>query len=226
MVSLVRSAALVGEQLQAERSVSHALASSLNYLPTAVLVVSEEGQVLYGNTAADHLMARSRILHVHDGRLRLARDGDDQPLHAQIRSVIAEKHEERRRRLLQLRSSDGEQSCTALTAPLPAAEHDTQPRSAAAMVMVWEPGLSSICVASLQEVFGLTAREAELASHIANGRTVAATAEHMGISRSTARVHLERVLAKTGTHRQTELVALIRTSPAAQPPRGKERRGG
>lgn len=222
--SLVRSAAVVGEQLNAERSIALALASSLNYLPTAVLIVAEDGQVLYSNAAAEHLIRGSRILHLHDGRLRLAREGDNQTLHAQIRGVIEAKREERRRRLLQLQSADGQETFTALTAPLPSGQRNSPPRHAAAMVMIWEPELSRICIASLREVFGLTQREAELASHIANGRTIAAAATFMGISRSTARVHLERVLAKTGTHRQTELVALIRTSPAAQPPR-LERRG-
>lgn len=225
IASLIRSAALVSEQLRAERSISCALASSLNYLPTAVLVVAADGQVLYSNTAARHLMRRSRILHLHDGRLRLARDGDNQSLHSQIRNVIDAKGEERRRRLLQLNSADGQQSCTALTAPLPAGQDDAAPSTAVAMVMIWEPELSSICADSLREIFGLTVREAELASHIASGRTIAATAQRMEISRSTARVHLERVLAKTGTHRQTELVALIRTSPAAQPPLRRDRRG-
>ncbi|MBA1146897.1 hypothetical protein H0Z60_07460 [Ectothiorhodospiraceae bacterium WFHF3C12] len=224
VASLIRSAALVGEKLHAERSISSALTSCLNYLPTAVLVVDADGHIVYRNAAAEHLMSRSRILHVHHGRIRLAREGDDRTLHARIKAVIAAKDDDRRRRLLHLTSADGRQTCTALTAPLPGEQGSAKPSGAAAMVMIWEQALSRICIDSLCEVFGLTSREAELASHIARGRTVARTAQIMAISRSTARVHLERVLAKTGTHRQTELVAVIRTSPAAQPFRGPDRR--
>jgi DNA-binding CsgD family transcriptional regulator len=64
-------------------------------------------------------------------------------------------------------------------------------------------------LASLRTRFQLTGRETELTSHITSGRTTAASAEIMGISVSTARQYLKSILAKTGTHRQAELVALL-----------------
>jgi DNA-binding CsgD family transcriptional regulator len=61
----------------------------------------------------------------------------------------------------------------------------------------------------LSRIFGLTAAEAKLASIIAEGTTLEVAAEELGIARETARSQLKAVFAKTGTHRQADLVALL-----------------
>jgi DNA-binding CsgD family transcriptional regulator len=59
----------------------------------------------------------------------------------------------------------------------------------------------------LVRAFGLTPAEARLASIIAEGLNPERAAEELGISRVTARNQLKAIFAKTGTHRQSELVA-------------------
>jgi DNA-binding CsgD family transcriptional regulator len=61
----------------------------------------------------------------------------------------------------------------------------------------------------LTKAFGLTAAEAKLASFIAEGLNPERAAEELGISKATARNHLKAVFAKTGAHRQSELVAML-----------------
>jgi DNA-binding CsgD family transcriptional regulator len=63
--------------------------------------------------------------------------------------------------------------------------------------------------ALLSEAFGLTPAEARLASIIAEGFNPERAAEELGISRVTARNQLKAIFAKTGTHRQSELVARL-----------------
>lgn len=81
-------------------------------------------------------------------------------------------------------------------------------------------GLSSILIAVpveapsvdpglLQGLFDLTPAEARIAKGIVGGQSLEAVARTYGISRETARSQLKSVLAKTGTHRQSEFVALI-----------------
>jgi DNA-binding CsgD family transcriptional regulator len=65
------------------------------------------------------------------------------------------------------------------------------------------------CAPILMKAFGLTPAEAKVASLIAEGVAPERAAEQLGIARETARVHLKAVFAKTGTHRQAELVALL-----------------
>jgi DNA-binding CsgD family transcriptional regulator len=61
----------------------------------------------------------------------------------------------------------------------------------------------------LVRAFGLTPAEARLAAIIATGISPEKAAEHLGIGRETARSQLKAVFAKTDTHRQSELVALL-----------------
>ena len=61
----------------------------------------------------------------------------------------------------------------------------------------------------LGRMFDLTASEALLALHIANGGSTADYAATRGITRNTVRNQLQAVFDKTGARRQTELVRLL-----------------
>jgi DNA-binding CsgD family transcriptional regulator len=61
----------------------------------------------------------------------------------------------------------------------------------------------------LVAAFGLTPAEARLASVMATGASPEAAAEQLRVSRETVRNQLKAVFAKTATHRQAELVALL-----------------
>jgi DNA-binding CsgD family transcriptional regulator len=62
---------------------------------------------------------------------------------------------------------------------------------------------------ALARRYALTRAEARLVSHLAQGASLAQTADAMGISRETARTHLKAVFSKTDTKRQAELVLLF-----------------
>ncbi|MBB3953913.1 helix-turn-helix transcriptional regulator [Novosphingobium sediminicola] len=66
----------------------------------------------------------------------------------------------------------------------------------------------------IARLFGLTITEASLAAYLAAGHSVSDFAAARGIAEGTARLHLKRVLAKTGTGRQSELVRRIGGSVA------------
>lgn len=57
--------------------------------------------------------------------------------------------------------------------------------------------------------FNLTPAEARLASLLATGMSLEKAAEQLGIARETARSQIKTIFAKTGAHRQGELVALL-----------------
>ncbi|GGP18909.1 helix-turn-helix transcriptional regulator [Silvimonas iriomotensis] len=61
----------------------------------------------------------------------------------------------------------------------------------------------------LQLMYGLTSAEARLALGLLQNTTVKAYAEKNQISASTVRTHLRQLLAKTGTHRQAELLRVL-----------------
>jgi DNA-binding CsgD family transcriptional regulator len=63
--------------------------------------------------------------------------------------------------------------------------------------------------AILAKTFGLTPSEAKLACIIARGAPPTMAAQELNVSRETARGQLKSIFAKTYTHHQSELVALL-----------------
>jgi len=64
-------------------------------------------------------------------------------------------------------------------------------------------------ITALRRAFGLTAAEARLAAQLGVGRSLQQIAHAQKVTIDTTRAHLRTVLAKTRTHRQAELVALV-----------------
>jgi len=83
-------------------------------------------------------------------------------------------------------------------------------RRPAALVLITDPELRSpIAADALRQGYGLTRKEAQLAMALADGLTLERAADKLGIRYQTARTHLRRILSKTQTSRQAELVTLI-----------------
>jgi DNA-binding CsgD family transcriptional regulator/PAS domain-containing protein len=68
---------------------------------------------------------------------------------------------------------------------------------------------------SLGELYGLTPAEADVCWRLGNGDSVEQIADELGVSRETVRSQLKRVFAKTGTHRQAELLRLVLAGPVS-----------
>lgn len=69
-------------------------------------------------------------------------------------------------------------------------------------------------VGLLAGLFDLTGAEARLASTLTAGKTLREAAELQGIRKATARTYLAEIFRKTGTHQQSQLVALLKGTQA------------
>jgi DNA-binding CsgD family transcriptional regulator/PAS domain-containing protein len=82
--------------------------------------------------------------------------------------------------------------------------------STAILVTLEQPtGRTVLNVDDLRRMFHLTSAEAKLALQLSSGQPLSEAADRLCISKETARAQLKSVFAKTGTHRQSELVALL-----------------
>lgn len=70
-------------------------------------------------------------------------------------------------------------------------------------------------VAALQQLYGLSPKEAGLAVALANGQTLGEAAEALGLSLETARNYSKRIFVKTDTRGQADLVRLVLTGAAS-----------
>jgi len=81
----------------------------------------------------------------------------------------------------------------------------------AALVFVTDPDCEvRPRVPQIRQRYGLTAAEAAFAVEIIKGEGIQSASDRLAISKSTGRTHLASIFAKTGTHRQAELVRLMR----------------
>ena len=79
-----------------------------------------------------------------------------------------------------------------------------------AMVILIDPDTRSRTPeTTLRSAFRLTEAEARLATRLAFGESLESVADQFGIAKETARSHLKSIFAKTGVHRQAELVAVL-----------------
>jgi len=84
-----------------------------------------------------------------------------------------------------------------------------------------------ISVAQLQRIYGLTKKEAAVASELCNGISdLESAAVALDISRGTVRSHLKRVFAKTDTGSQAELMKMLMLNPALSLGEELELQGG
>jgi DNA-binding CsgD family transcriptional regulator len=108
----------------------------------------------------------------------------------------------------------GKRPLAVLVAPLRAENGCFETPRASAVVFVSDPELKPrMPTELLARLYGLTPRQAELASRLAQGDTIDTAAEAFGISRNTARSHLRLIFDKTDTKRQTELTRLLYAGP-------------
>ena len=87
----------------------------------------------------------------------------------------------------------------------------SEPESrAVALLLVLNPLVSAQTVdGDLQQVYGLTAREASVARMLMDGHALRDCCDRLGITRSTACTHLRRMFKKTRVHRQSEMVSVL-----------------
>jgi DNA-binding CsgD family transcriptional regulator len=71
-----------------------------------------------------------------------------------------------------------------------------------------EPGPRPL-EATLRSVFRLSEAEARIAVQLGSGESLDAVADVLGVGKETSRTHLKSIFAKTGVHRQAELVAIL-----------------
>jgi DNA-binding CsgD family transcriptional regulator len=80
----------------------------------------------------------------------------------------------------------------------------------AALVLINDPDRSAAPPRErLVQAYGLTSAEAGVARLLLRGNSNAVVAERLNISLETARTHVRRLLAKTGTHRQSDLILVL-----------------
>ncbi|MDP8989320.1 MAG: helix-turn-helix transcriptional regulator [Acidobacteriota bacterium] len=190
----------------------------LNRLPMGVIVLGESGGIEFLNHAAQVILEKKDGLRWSPNGISAVDTNESAQLGSIIsgaKSTAAGKGTEGGGSLSISRSS-GSRPYSVMVAPLrptPASHLSETPRIA---IFISDPeAAQQTNLECLAATFGLTPAESRLADHFTQGKSLAESAEALGITQETARVHLKRIFEKTYTHRQGELMRLLLSSPAA-----------
>ena len=183
---------------------SQLFSSAMAGLAVATLILDREGRILRRNALATQMIEEGSIIAEQHGKLEV-RTGSSA---ATINRILASPPPQGEEILFEVAASDG----PALHARARAVPSSAYADGAWLALFIADParpaGLSEVL---LRERFHLTRAEAGLALHLAQGATLADAADALGIAYNTTRSHLRAIFAKTNTHRQVELITLLRT---------------
>ncbi|MER8830271.1 helix-turn-helix transcriptional regulator [Mesorhizobium sp. M0938] len=196
-------AGLVAGRLGLERA--RTAVSILGEIRLPAAVMSGSGRVLTANLLLED-MADMFVPLAHGG-MALA----DGPANALFQLAIAHNQDNRAVRPIPVPGAKGRPALIVHLLPLRRATHDIF-SGADILVTATEVSLCATVPSPhiLSGLFDLTPAEARLAVELASGRSVQEAAMEIGIAVKSARTYLERIFRKTGTSRQSQLVALLK----------------
>ena len=196
IVPHVRRAVTISGLLEQRTIERDGLLAIVDQLTTSVLVLDRNSTLIRVNAAGDALCRGGDVVALAAGKLSLKDPVAQQALEAALQSADVSP------RLLPLTSRSGKSYIAGLLAC------DAKSGTRALLVNRLEadqPALGR----HLGELFQLTPREITVLMPLLQGRTIDETAALLGISEATARTHLKRLLAKTRTNRQSDLVQAV-----------------
>ena len=185
---------------------------ALHLLNIGLMVCSASAELLVANQTAD------QILQARDG-LELDSDGNVSAIHEKPQSLkdlvkrVAESRGQERGgsdSAFAVPRAEGKRPLTIFVRAVKTKTDMPLANEAAVLIMILDSALPvETTQAELRQLYGFTATEARLANHLMEGLALEDCCEAMGIRRTTARMHLRNIFAKTGVRRQGELVSLL-----------------
>lgn len=212
MMSPFKHPILVKDRSDEDRAQAELLGRVMACAGFGLVLVAADRSIFYANDSA-------RILMHAGGGLRCEHNvlGADDPrmskkLQLLIESASRQTGTPEQGGALILRNSEGMPSLVVHVIPLgPHSDPETgrEERPAAGLIIVdWRLKMTDR-IKVFAELFGLTSGEARVVAQLVSGRGLGKAAARLDIAESTVRSHLTRIMEKTGTHRQAELVKLL-----------------
>jgi DNA-binding CsgD family transcriptional regulator/PAS domain-containing protein len=197
-------------RLSEARQSSDSLAQSLDRSPHGIYLVNGDARVRHVNRAGEALAAEGRGLAVKDGILRATSSDSTRALHQLIANAWPGEMEPHGGGALSLNRTGFHRPLSVIVSPLRADQPSFIRQVPSVIVCATDPETGIAPPEDrLRALFGFTAAEAKIAIELLTGCDLAAIAERKSLSVNTVRVHVARIMAKTETNRQAELVRLL-----------------
>jgi DNA-binding CsgD family transcriptional regulator len=191
--------------------------TALDAMSIAAFLVTGKGRVRHMNQLAAVYLQGGDSLLLHDGRLT----ANDSRESARLELLIAGAALSGRNGseavpggAIKISRLHTQSTLQVTVIPVPKGNQIADGDSSA-LVFVSDPSSSPRPrTALMRQLYGLTPAEGRVADLLLEGFDVREVAGRLGISLETCRFHVKRILVKTGTRRQSELMRLMVSLPA------------
>lgn len=193
---------------------NEALLSSVAHLDVGVIAIGCDGRVTNLSAPAKRIIDEEDGIRVRSGRLQATVRSDDERLQQMLRAaanVLVDGAPPASTMLIE--RGTGKRALKVSVFPFVSKLLLAEDRPEVLVLLSdpsAKPGSRAVVMRSL---YGLTPTESRLADLLLEGCDVSEAADRAGVTRETGRFHLKRIMAKTGTRRQTELVRLMLSLP-------------
>lgn len=177
-----------------------------------LVLLDRLGRIREMSSAARELLEEQDALTVWQGQLRALDSGSTVRLNQAILSALTALREGGWGGAVALPRRSGRRDLLVTVTPLVSPPSPFEAFRPAALVRIVDPELGAAPSAAERwaEIFGLSPAEARLAETLVGGdQNLRASADQLGVTYHTARVHLKHLLEKTRTHSQSQLARLL-----------------
>lgn len=217
----LRQACAINRRYESMRAVSAAVMNRFERYHVGVAMVDEDGALRYCNEAARRIFEQADGLRVgNDGHITASDPAETRELlrsvHEHIHSDLPDGHFAPR--LVRISRRQG---CAPLSVAFSPYRGGSSPvmrcgSAGHAVMMLYNPDRPPVQRTDvITQMYDLSTQESALVCAIAAGESLEDIARENKRSREAVRSQLKRVFRKTGTSRQTELVKLVLSGPAA-----------
>ncbi|WP_340150374.1 DNA-binding response regulator [uncultured Sneathiella sp.] len=186
----------------------------LNRLPIGVILVTADSRILFFNDKAKRYLEQGDGLVVGTDKIcRATLPGESRALAKLLSDTLSpdEKAKAEGDFAISITRMESDYPLNVMVAPI-----GTGVAGKGAVLFVSDPAEPvELSIDSICRLYGLTPAEGRLALGLTNGDKLDDLAEQWGVSMHTVRSQLRQIFRKTDTSRQSEVVKLILTGPAA-----------
>jgi DNA-binding CsgD family transcriptional regulator/PAS domain-containing protein len=208
----VQRAVTIHDTFQRAREEVAAARAAMDAMPLGVLVADEE-RVVLANRAARALLDEGTALRFDNGTLRTT----SYEANAKLANAIQQAR------------SGGDQNPVGVSFPVGSRDHVhaviRMLHASPAIRLGVEAGTVALYLSDsrkpletpeevLQQLFGLTGREAAVLRALVEGDTLREIGQRLGIGLHTVKTHLQHIMQTTGTGRQGQLIKQVLSTPA------------
>lgn len=185
------------------------MAETLDTLRNAVMLISERGAILHANRSAEDMLLNRHPIVSNGGSLIATSRSANNELQKAIKLASRDESKLGRTGVSIRLTETNLHPMFAHVLPMTGGDVRTRLHPAAvAAVFIDANSDDKHAAVTFAAAFKLTPAETKVTNCLVAGRTLADTAEELGIAMTTVKTHLNNIFQKTGVRRQSELMRL------------------